>query len=79
MRLQTNSERFVPQTLIRGSIGGGACPRAVPWRSILRNASTTAVSTNTGSVARAAPASEFGALLVFDVNNIRYLTNGSLQ
>ena len=32
-----------------------------------------------GRARSALEASEFGALLVFDVNNIRYLTNGSLQ
>jgi hypothetical protein len=38
MRLRTISKRFAPQTLIRGSIGGGTCPRSVLWRSILRSA-----------------------------------------
>jgi hypothetical protein len=55
MRLRTISERFAPQTLIRGSTGGGTCPRSVLWRSILRSASTIGVSTNIGLVAPAAP------------------------
>jgi hypothetical protein len=53
--LRTISERFAPQTLIRGSTGGGTYPRSVLWRSILRSASTIGVSTNIGLVAPAAP------------------------
>jgi hypothetical protein len=44
-------------------------------RSILKNASTIGVSTNTGRARSALEASELGALLVFDVNSIRYLTS----
>ena len=58
-------------------LGPRACRRSASWGSISRSASTTAACTATGS-ARAKQAlekSDLGALLVFDVNNIRYLTS----
>ena len=71
------SARSAPTTSTRASTGAARCRRSAPWGSISRSASITAACTATGSrrVKQALEKSELGALLVFDVNNIRYITS----
>ena len=56
---------------------GRPCLPSASWASTSRSASITGACTGTGSAAReqALENSELGALLVFDVNNIRYMTS----
>ena len=73
----TPSARSPPRTSTRASTGAARCRRSASWGSISRSASTTAGCTATGSRAckQALEKSDLGALLVFDVNNIRYITS----
>ena len=66
-----------PRTSTPASTGAAPCPRSASWGSISRSASTTAGSTATAcrGCKQALENSELGALLVFDVNNIRYITS----
>ena len=70
-------ENHAPRTSTRATTGAAICRRSAPWGSISRSASITAACTATGSAARrqALEKSDLGALLVFDVNNIRYITS----
>ena len=66
-----------PRTSTRATTGAATCRCSAPWASISRSASITAACTATGSAARkpALEKSELGALLLFDDNNIRYVTS----
>ena len=66
-----------PRTSTRATIGAARCRRSASWGSISRSGSITGACTATGSAAckQALEKSELGALLVFDVNNIRYITS----
>ena len=58
-------------------LGPRICRCSAPWGSISRSASITGACTATGSAARKrrSKTSDLGALLVFDDNNIRYVTS----
>ena len=69
------SVKSAPRTSIRGSIGAARCRRWGSWGWISRSGSITGACTATGCRASSRPWRNptSGALLVFDVNNIRYI------
>ena len=73
----TPCARSAPTTSTRATTGHARCRRSAPWGSISRSGSIIGGCTAIGSsrVKQALENSELGALLVFDVNNIRYITS----